>query len=58
MSMSKKRNYDSTQKFQKSWDAKLSWVEMCLGSNDCLHIVECKIYDKIDSGKNKLPAPK
>lgn len=56
--MSKKRNYDSTQKFQKSWDAKLSWVEMCLGSNDCLHIVECKIYDKIDSGKNKLPAPK
>ncbi len=56
--MSKKRNYDSTQKFQKSWDAKLSWVEMCLGSNDCLHIVECKIYDQIDSGKNKLPAPK
>lgn len=58
MPMSKKRNYDSTQKFQKSWDAKLSWVEMCLGSNDCLHIVECKIYDKIDSGKNKLLAPK
>lgn len=28
---------------------------MCLGSNGCLHIVKCNIYNQ---GKNKLLAPK
>ncbi len=30
---------------------------MCLGSNGCLHIVKCKIYNQVE-GKDKLLAPK
>jgi hypothetical protein len=55
--VSKKRNYDSTRKFQELWIAKLLWAKMCLGSNGCLHIVKCKIYSQVE-GKDKLLAPK
>lgn len=53
--VSKKKNYNFTQKFQESCVAKLPWLKCVWGLNGCLYIVKCKIYSQIE-GKNKLLA--
>ncbi len=53
----KKRNYDTTRKFQDSWVAKLPWAKLCVKSNGNPHTIKCKICSEV-KGKNKVLSTK
>ncbi|KAG0573501.1 hypothetical protein KC19_VG183600 [Ceratodon purpureus] len=53
----RKKDYDSTRKFQEVWAVKLPWAEGILGSDGVLHMVKCNpctIFNK----KPCIMAPK
>jgi hypothetical protein len=39
------------------WVAKLTWAELQVGFNGCVHIVKCKMYLEVEY-KSNLLAPK
>jgi hypothetical protein len=43
----KKWNYDASRKFQDKWTSKVPWVELFIRENGSLHIIKCRICNKL-----------